>query len=88
MPLIAQLGKNFNPSLSYTIKGSDLLTMALDRVLEAERIIGGKTVYIECNNQSKLYSFYAKANFIKFNERLKQNSKSEDDLLIQMLKYF
>ena len=59
MPLIAQLGKNFNPALPMKMAGSDLLELALERVLEIEHLIGGKTVYIECNNQPKLFDFYS-----------------------------
>ena len=88
MPLIAQLGKNFNPNLSLSISGTDLLSMALQRVLDVEYLIGGKTVYIECNNQPKLFSFYSAAGFLAFDKRNKQGSVDENDVLVQMLKYF
>lgn len=42
IPLIAQLGKNFNPALPFHMTGSDLLHLALKRVFEIERLIGGK----------------------------------------------
>ena len=88
MPLIAQLGRNFNPNLPLSIAGSDLLSMALQRVLDVEYLIGGKTVYIECNNQPKLFDFYSAAGFLAFDKRAKQGSVDEDDVLVQMLKYF
>lgn len=86
MPLIAQLGKNFNSSLPFKMNGTDLLEIALERVSEIEHMIGGKTVYIECNNQPKLFNFYSAAGFFPFDERFIQNSS--DTILIQMLKYF
>lgn len=90
MPLIAQLGKNFNKSLPIKIIGSDLLDMALQRVLEIEHLIGGKTVYIECNNEPNLFKFYSTANFFEFDKRIRNTntSKDTDNILIQMLRYF
>lgn len=71
MPLIAQLGRNFNPNLPLSIAGSDLLPMALQRVLDMEYLIDGKTVYIECNDQPKLLDFYSAARFLTFDKRYK-----------------
>lgn len=88
MPLIAQLGRNFNSDLPFSIAGADLLFMALQRVLDVEYLIGGKTVYIECNNQPKLFDFYSASGFFAFDKRNKQGSVDENDVLIQMLKYF
>ena len=90
MPLIAQLGKNFAEYLPINVSGNDLLGMALERVRYVEHLIGGKTVYIECNNQPKLYDFYAANGFISFNQRLKDVGENSDksDVLVQMLKYF
>lgn len=90
MPLIAQLGKNFNTNLPMKMAGADLLEMALDRVLEVEHLIGGKTVYIECNNHPKLFDFYSATGFFPFDERVHQTNDSDDtnNVLVQMLKYF
>lgn len=88
MPLIAQLSRNFNPDLPFNIAWADLLFMALQRVLDVEYLIGGKTVYIECNNHPKLLDFYSASSFLAFDKRNKQGSVDENDVLIQMLKYF
>ncbi len=88
MPLIAQLGRNFNPNLPFSIAGADLLSMALQRVLDVEYLIGGKTVYIECNNLPKLFDFYSAFGFFAFDKRSRQGGVDENDVLIQMLKYF
>ena len=90
MPLIAQLGKNFNNALPLKMPGTDLLELALERVMEIEHLIGGKTVYIECNNQPKLFDFYSAAGFFQFDTRIRQNDDPNDPnrILIQMLKYF
>ena len=88
MPLIAQLSRNFNPDLPFNIAWADLLFMALQRVLDVEYLIGGKTVYIECNNHPKLLDFYSASSFLAFDKRNKQGSVDENDVLIQILKYF
>ena len=90
MPLIAQLGKNFNPALPFFMDGTDLLEMALERVMEIEHLIGGKTVYIECSNQPKLFDFYSAAGFFQFDTRIRQADDLDDtdNTVVQMLKYF
>lgn len=88
MPLIAQLGRNFNPNLPFGIAGADLLSLALPRVLDVEYLIGVKTVYIECNDQPKLFDFYSTFGFLAFDKRSRQGDVDENDVLIQMLKYF
>ena len=90
MPLIAQLGKNFNDTLPTQMAGADLLEMAMERVLEVEHLVGGKTVYIECNNQPKLFDFYSSTGFFPFDERTRQTDdpNDKDTVLVQMLKYF
>lgn len=89
IPLIAQLGKNFNPALPFHMTGSDLLHLALKRVFEIERLIGGKTVYVECNNQPRLFEFYSSAGFFQFNTRIRTTAvpNETNPVLIQMLKY-
>ena len=89
MPLIAQLGKNFDPMLSASIPGKELLALACQKVQEAQFIIGGKTVYIECANSPKLYNFYFNSQFVQFGQRMREAGEIVDSpILVQMLKYF
>ncbi|MDO4268702.1 MAG: N-acetyltransferase [Eubacteriales bacterium] len=89
MPLIAQLGKNFHPSLTASICGKDLLAMACRKIQEAQFIIGGKTVYIECASNPKLYDFYSASQFVQFGQRDRDTDEiAESSVLVQMLKYF
>lgn len=89
MPLIAQLGKNFNPSLSASISGQELLTIACHKVQEAQFIIGGKAVYIECASNPKLFDFYSASQFVQFGQRERDTDEIvESPVLVQMLKYF
>ena len=89
MPLIAQLGKNFYPALSASISGQELLAIACDKVREAQFIIGGKAVYIECASNPKLYDFYSSSQFVQFGQRERDADEiAENPILVQMLKYF
>ena len=89
MPLIAQLGRNFAPTLSSTISGKILLEIACEKVKEAQQIIGGKTTYIECASNPKLFDFYSSAQFIQFGQRDRDaNEIAENPILVQMLRYF
>lgn len=82
MPLIAQLGKNLNPNISTKISGKNLLNMALQEVLQIEYLLGGKTVYLECDENEKLLDFYSSQGFSRVNKRVTKSGES----LIQMFK--
>ena len=82
IPLIAQLGKN--DIYSELISGELLLMLACNRVKQAQKIIGGNMVYIECASNPKLHYFYSKNGFSEFGER----DTNKGLPLVQMVKYF
>lgn len=89
-PLIGQLGKNFTNGYNKLISGDVLLKLALDRVRSAQRLCGGKVVYLECEDKPYLIRFYESNGFVSFGKR--QLDRDERDFqcgnyLIQMLKY-
>ena len=89
MPLIAQLGRNFSPAVSASISGRELLDIACSKVREAQFIIGGKAVYIECASNPKLHDFYSASQFVQFGQRERDTDEiAESPILVQMLKYF
>jgi len=79
MPLIAQLGKNDNAE---NVSGSDILELAISLIVVVQRIIGGRLVYLECENEPKLLGFYARNDFDVFGER----KTSDDEALIQLIR--
>lgn len=91
-PLIGQIGKNyFQEEYTKLITGDELLTIACDKIMEAQRILGGRIVYLECEKLDCLINFYNQNGFVKFGER--KLEKSEESLfegrtLVQMLKVF
>ena len=68
-PLIAQLGKNYSEGNECLISGSDLLQLAIERVKRVQHEIGGKFVYLECEDEAKLLAFYTKNRFKVFGKR-------------------
>jgi hypothetical protein len=87
-PLIGQLGKNDN--YRKLITGDDLLAFACDMVKKVQISLGGRYVYLECEDKPKLIDFYSDNGFVNFGRR-ELESDEKDDLcgkyLIQMLKY-
>ena len=89
-PLIAQLGKNYMNDYRKLITGDELLKMAIDKVSAAQRIIGGKVVYVECEDIDILKKFYQDNGFVIFGKRrLDKDERGEmnGSHLIQLLKY-
>ena len=89
-PLIAQLGKNYTNGYNKLITGDELLSMALDRVREIQRISSGKTVYVECEDNPKLLEFYESNGFVTFNKRILEKDEADvmnGQYLMQLLRY-
>ena len=89
-PLIAQLGKNYSNGYCKLISGDVLLALACQKVKQVQLEIGGKIVYLECEDKPKLIEFYTRNGFCNFGKR--QLDKDEKDLLsgdylIQLMKY-
>ena len=90
VPLIGQLAKNYMASCNDLIDGNQLLKFALGKVKEAQYIIGGKLVFLECENHPKLLDFYSRNDFFNFGFSELERSplpKTSRKPLVQMLKY-
>lgn len=89
-PLIAQLGKNYDNGYRKIIQGDELLKMALDKIQDAQKIIGGKVVYVECEEVDFLRRFYVDNGFVEFGRRQldkDETSEMSGTHLVQLLKY-
>lgn len=89
-PLIGQLGKNFQNGYNDLIKGDQLLQMACDKIKLAQRILGGRFVYLECEDVIGLRRFYEENGFVCFGQR--QLDSDEHNIkgtyLLQLIKHF
>ena len=87
-PLIGQLGKNFKDNCNALITGNEHLKIACDTVKQAQRILGGRIVYLEAEDVPALIGFYERNGFLKFGTRLiDSDEKLKGKHLIQLLKY-
>lgn len=88
-PLIAQLGKNYTDGLDKLITGDELLKLACEKVARIQFDLGGKLVYLECEDKPKLLDFYASNGFCEFDRRLLDRDETgiDGEYLVQMLKY-
>lgn len=77
--LIAQFGKNFFEK-SESISGDDLMDIALEQIQYIQGLIGGKTVFLECENKAKLIEFYESHKF-KLLDTPSHLSKNDKELL-------
>lgn len=88
-PLIGQLGKNKNGGINNLITGDELLKIACEYIESVFFILGGKVIYLECEDIDSLLSFYESNGFVKFGER-KRDSDEEGLIkttqLVQLLK--
>ncbi|RZT02889.1 N-acetyltransferase [Cuneatibacter caecimuris] len=87
--LIGQLSKNFADGNNLLISGSDILQMALNRIQIIQKEIGGKFVFLECENEPKLIKFYEDNGFVRCGERQRDRDELgvNGNFLQQMIMY-
>lgn len=89
LPLIGQLGKNYDNGYNNLISGDIILKMACDKIKEVQELMGGRFVFLECEDKSKLEEFYQNNGFVCFGKRnleKDERNKNEGEYLLQMLK--
>ena len=89
LPLIGQLGKNYNNDYNKLISGDILLKLACNKIKEAQELMGGRFVFLECEDKPKLKDFYESNGFVCFGKRnleKDERNKNEGEYLLQMLK--
>jgi len=87
VPLIGQLGKNYSNGCDNLITGDELLRLALDKVEDAQRIINGKMVYVECEDTSRLLDFYSRNGFSRMEGQRAFSDTKREEHLVQMVRY-
>ena len=63
--LLGQIGKNHSEQIKSEehIDGTQLLTLAYDWLMKVKKIVNGRYVWLECEDNEKLLSFYKKFGF-------------------------
>ncbi len=88
LPLIGQIGKNYNNNYNKLITGDLLLKLACDKIRIAQGILGGRFAFLECEDDVKLKEFYERNGFVYFGKRnleKDEKDKNSGDYLLQML---
>ncbi len=89
LPLIGQIGKNYYNGYDKIITGDVLLKLACDKIREIQNAIGGRFVYLECEDKQKLKEFYEENGFVCFGKRnleKDERDKNIGEYLLQMLR--
>lgn len=85
--LIAQFGKS--DIYSGLMRGSDLMDLAVSSVREIQTLVGGRFLFLECQDSPKLLAFYQKQGFATFGVR-RSNADLEvstDSTLVQLYRF-
>lgn len=88
LPLIGQLGKNYKNEYNKLITGDVLLKLACDKMKEAQEILGGRFIFLECEDKTVLREFYERNGFVCFGKRnleKDERDKNAGEYLLQML---
>ena len=84
--LIAQIGKNYAIEESQRITGGVLLNLAIEKLRDAQKIVGGKLVLVEREaERTKLHDFYKANGFKSWNSRYDKNDKIQYDQMIRVI---
>lgn len=89
LPLIGQLGKNYNNGYNSLITGDILLKLACNKIKETQNILGGRYVFLECEDIPELKKFYESNGFVCFGKRnleKDERDKNSGEYLLQMLR--
>jgi hypothetical protein len=90
IPLLAQLGKNYTNGYNSLISGDELMELAFKKINHIQYNLGGRFVYLECEDKPKLIQFYSAHGFVEFDRRLLDPDETglSGNYLVQMLKMF
>lgn len=85
--LIAQFGKNFAVADGTAVSGDHLMDDVFSILSEAQHLIGGGAVFLECEENENLLSFYQNDNnrFKLYGEHI---SEKENKKYLQLLRFF
>lgn len=75
--LIAQLGKNYSNGYNKLITGNELLELAINKIRNVQLEVGGRIIYLECEDVEPLNEFYDNYGFVDFGERNLDSEEKE-----------
>lgn len=82
--LIAQFGKNYAVNNGKSIRGTELMECTMSVLHDAQEMVGGGLVYLECEeDNARAYDFYIRCGFKEFDYRYSQIDKQKYILLMK-----
>lgn len=84
--LIAQFGKNFASNLNTPFTGNILMNIAMKVLKQAQYLVGGNILFLECEDHPKLLKFYQDNRFLSFGKRNLENDQSK--YIVQLISFF
>lgn len=78
--LLGQLGKNYSDGVKNLISGRELLTFAYNLFLKIKELINVKYIWLECQNEVKIISFYQNFGF-----KMLESMTSEEGLKVMIM---
>lgn len=78
--LLGQLGKNYSDGVKNLISGRELFTFAYNLFLKIKELINVKYIWLECQNEVKIISFYQNFGF-----KMLESMTSEEGLKIMIM---
>ncbi|WOY89988.1 GNAT family acetyltransferase [Ligilactobacillus murinus] len=74
--LLGQLGKNYSElaKRANQINGNEILTLAYAKIKEAYAIVGGRVLYLECEDNEKIKAFYHDNGFRQLKDYVSTNN--------------
>ena len=88
--LIGQLGKNYKDGNDRYLTGKDFLGLAMESISFVQRMIGGKFIFLECEDKDVLKKFYSDNGFFEFGKRKldgDETDKLDGKYLLQWICY-
>ena len=73
--LLAQLGKNYAVEPDRRMSGKQMMELVNNVLLDVQRRIGGRVLYLDCEDNPKLKNFYFSENFKEFTDRFSSEDK-------------
>lgn len=77
LPLIGQIGKNYNKGYNRLISGDLLLKLACDKIKLAQNILGGRFAFLECEDKPQLKEFYEKMDLFVLEKEILKKMKEK-----------
>lgn len=83
--LLAQFSKNYGTDNGMRLSGETLMKVVLEQLHDIQNKVGGTIVYLDCEADASLITFYEQESFRLFGERI---SEKDNKRYLQYMRFF